>query len=83
MAIRVEGNALVEGSKECGPKETIGLEDFDGLSPSEVMALNCKPITKILHSMHLYHQKNIATMQAWIWLWTLLLTPMIFASWSY
>jgi hypothetical protein len=25
----------MEGSKECGPEETIGLEDFDGPSPSE------------------------------------------------
>jgi hypothetical protein len=30
----VEGDALVEGSKECGPR-TIGLEDGDGPSPSE------------------------------------------------
>jgi len=32
--IEIEGNALMDGSKECGPK-TIGLEDFDGPSPSK------------------------------------------------
>jgi hypothetical protein len=34
-ATKVEGDASVEGSKECGPKETIGFEDFDGSSPSK------------------------------------------------
>jgi hypothetical protein len=34
LTIKVESDALVEGSKECGPR-TISLQDFDGPLPLE------------------------------------------------
>jgi hypothetical protein len=39
LVTKVEGDALVEGSKKCGPR-IIGFEDFDGPLPSKAMALN-------------------------------------------
>jgi hypothetical protein len=34
LALKAEGDALVEGSRKCGPR-TIGLEGFHGLLPSK------------------------------------------------
>jgi hypothetical protein len=54
LVTKVERDALVEGSKECGPR-TIGLEDFDGPSPSKGHGIKHKPITKVLRSTHFYY----------------------------
>jgi hypothetical protein len=39
--------------------------------------------TRVLHSMCFYYSKNTTTMGVSTWLWTLLLTLMIYISWSY